>query len=687
MGRDDATKITTFVGIEGERQYKKALSEIAQEMRVLSSEGKKLTATYADNANSVEALKAKDEYLRKEKALLKKQLDKLNEGYANARDTINDNGKAATEWQIKINNTSAKLADNDRAIKKNNEAMKAAIADTNEFGESISKLSAETLDKLGKALTVNKDKLELHAATYRGNEKSVEALTEKSKLLNEAYELQRRRVDELTVQYEKAVTANGKMDATALSLEHTLTKERTALQNAKNAIDDNVAALEAAQAPTEVAIEETETLAEKTEKLEVNSGKLGDTVANMADKIGIVLPENAKKATDALNLVDGSTIALVGTSVKLVKGLMDCSVAAAQNADNLITLSSQTGLTTERLQELQYASELVDVSIDQIADATRQMINSMREASKGTGDAAEAYKKLGVRVTDAQGNLRDSQEVFDEVVMRLSRVRNATERNALAMKIFGESATKLNPIIEDGGKKLKALSEEAHNMGYVMSDETLASLGALDDAMQRFDKTSEAVKNQMALALLPVLTSVLDIITAIPPGVLSTVAVAVTLITTIAAAAKALKTITSITSLFGISATKTLGTILAVVAARIALSAIIAVIAGKGNDLNRAMSSVGNAVGSVQGNVQKAQKTIPRYASGTDFHPGGWALVGENGPEAVMLPRGTRVYTAQETARMGGGDVYNISINADSVKQFVDIVRIAQSERRSMRMG
>lgn len=680
MGRDDATKITTFVGIEGERQYKKALSEIAQEMRVLSSEGKKLTATYADNANSVEALKAKDEYLRKEKALLKKQLDKLNEGYANARDTINDNGKAATEWQIKINNTSAKLADNDRAIKKNNEAMKAAIADTNEFGESISKLSAETLDKLGKALTVNKDKLDLHAATYRGNEKSVEALTEKSKLLNEAYGLQRRRVDELTVQYEKAVTANGKMDATALSLEHTLTKEQTALQNAKNAIDDNAAALEEAQKPTDE-------LAEKTEKLEANSGKLGDTVANMADKIGIVLPENAKKATDALNLVDGSTIALVGTSVKLVKGLMDCSVAAAKNADSLITLSSQTGLSVERLQELQYASELVDVSIDQIADALKSMIGTMKDATSGTGDAAEAYKRLGVRVTDAQGNLRDSNEVFEEIIRRLSEVKNPTERAALAMKIFGEEAGRLNPLIDDGGKKLKQLSKEAHDMGYVMSDETVSSLGALDDAMQRFDNTSEAVKNQMALALLPVLTSVLNIITAIPPGVLSTVTVAVTLITTIAAAAKALKAITSITSLFGISATKTLGTILAVVAALIALSAIIAVIAGKGNDLNRAMSSVGNAVGSVQGNVQKAQKTIPRYASGTDFHPGGWALVGENGPEAVMLPRGTRVYTAQETARMGGGDVYNISINADNVKQFVDIVRIAQSERRSMRMG
>lgn len=680
MANSDATKITTYVGIEGEREYKKALSEIAQEMRVTSSEAKVLTATYADNADSLEALQAKDEQLRKELDQQKQKLAVMQQAYENARDTIDDNGKAASEWAVKINNTRAAIANSERAIRQNNEAMQAAIADTNEYGESISDLSAEAMDKLDKSLSVVKSKLDLQAATYREDAKSVEALTTKGKLLNEMYGYQRTRVDELAAQYDEAVAASGKMDAATLSLENKLTEAQTALQNAKNAVDDNAAALENAQ-------KYQDAFGMSADELKAKSGALGDTVANVAEKIGIVLPENAKKATDALNLVDGSTIALVGTSVKLVKGLMDCSVAAAKNADSLITLSSQTGLSVERLQELQYASELVDVSIDQIADALKSMIGTMKDATSGTGDAAEAYKRLGVRVTDAQGNLRDSNEVFEEIIRRLSEVKNPTERAALAMKIFGEEAGRLNPLIEDGGKKLKQLSKEAHDMGYVMSDETVSSLGALDDAMQRFDNTSEAVKNQMALALLPVLTSVLNIITAIPPGVLSTVTVAVTLITTIAAAAKALKAITSITSLFGISATKTLGTILAVVAALIALSAIIAVIAGKGNDLNRAMSSVGNAVGSVQGNVQKAQKTIPRYASGTDFHPGGWAMVGENGPEAVMLPRGTRVYTAQETARMGGGDVYNISINADNVKQFVDIVRIAQSERRSMRMG
>jgi len=43
----------------------------------------------------------------------------------------------------------------------------------------------------------------------------------------------------------------------------------------------------------------------------------------------------------------------------------------------------------------------------------------------------------------------------------------------------------------------------------------------------------------------------------------------------------------------------------------------------------------------------------PRYASGTNFHPGGTAIVGEEGPERVFLPRGSQVKTAEETAAMG----------------------------------
>jgi uncharacterized coiled-coil DUF342 family protein len=83
-----------------------------------------------------------------------------------------------------------------------------------------------------------------------------------------------------------------------------------------------------------------------------------------------------------------------------------------------------------------------------------------------------------------------------------------------------------------------------------------------------------------------------------------------------------------------------------------------------------------------------------KYASGTNYAPGGLALVGERGPEIVNLPRGSQVYpNGQVPAGLSGGstvnesNVYNITIDAASVEEFNDIVRIAQGARVGMRRG
>ena len=87
-------------------------------------------------------------------------------------------------------------------------------------------------------------------------------------------------------------------------------------------------------------------------------------------------------------------------------------------------------------------------------------------------------------------------------------------------------------------------------------------------------------------------------------------------------------------------------------------------------------------------------KKVGGFASGTNYAPGGYALVGERGPEIVDLPRGSKVYPSGVLpAGMGGGNtvnesnVYNITIDAASVEEFNDIVRIAQGARVGMRRG
>ena len=92
------------------------------------------------------------------------------------------------------------------------------------------------------------------------------------------------------------------------------------------------------------------------------------------------------------------------------------------------------------------------------------------------------------------------------------------------------------------------------------------------------------------------------------------------------------------------------GIIVVVVALITALVAAISVLTGKGDEMSRTMDSLGGSVGNMTGSLQGGN--IPRYASGTDYHPGGLALVGEQGAELLSLPRGSKVWSNGETRRM-----------------------------------
>jgi hypothetical protein len=398
---------------------------------------------------------------------------------------------------------------------------------------------------------------------------------------------------------------------------------------------------------TEVEIRDNE---EAMRKASQESSGLGDSINGLANKFGIVLPEGMKKSIESLNSVSASTVAFIGIAVKAVSTLVKWTTEAAGTADELLTLSSTTGLTTDRLQELKYASEFVDVTLETMTSSMTKMIKSMDAARDGTKEAAAAYGQLHIRVTGAGGQLRDANEVFYEAIDRLKAVKNETERDALAMQIFGKSARELNPLIEAGSEKLRELADEAHNMGYVISGESLEKLGALDDAMQKFKAQGEAVKNSVAMALLPILTAFFAVISAIPVPVLQLVITLGTVVVTIISVIKAVKAVTdtiqTIKNFSDVVSGRTMkitAIVMGAVVALIALATIIAVIIGKSKEMDNSMAQIGNTVSGISNSVNVAQNNIPRYASGTNFHPGGLAIVGENGPERVLLPRGSQV--------------------------------------------
>ncbi len=222
--------------------------------------------------------------------------------------------------------------------------------------------------------------------------------------------------------------------------------------------------------------------------------------AKMKDSIN-----NSKAAAgDFVKTLAGVTAAATAA----VSGLFAFTSQAAQWADDVNTLSKTTGIGTAELQKFMYASELIDVSVETLSGALTKLTRNMAEPSKA---AAAAFDTLKVSTTDATGALRDRQTVFYETIEALGKVANETERDALAMDIFGKSAQELNPLIKGGAQQLKELGDEAERAGLILSQETLDGLNQFNDKLDLLKSKGTAIKNLAAAEMTPAFDGLLEV--------------------------------------------------------------------------------------------------------------------------------------------------------------------------------
>lgn len=649
--------INTKIKLDGEREYKAALAEINGGLKVLKSELNLASEQFRDNAGSVEALTKKNDILERSILTQQEKIEKLKESLQYSAREYGESSEKTNGWKVALNNAEAELSKMQRELDQNTDAIKKMTP---------------PLDKVKKALAETKEQ-------------------------------------------------GGGV--------------KTALANLKEEFSLNT---------------------------DYAKG-LGTALTDIAGKFGVQLPDGAAKAAEALNGINaGAALAVTGLGllaaaiVKVEKQLISMTKESAAYADNILTLSLTTGQTTDQLQEFSYASELIDVSLDTLQGSLTKLTNNMQDTANGTGNAQAAFQQLGVSVTDADGHLRSANDVFYDAIDALGDVTNATERDALAMDIFGRSAQDLNPLIVQGADTLREYAQEAHDMGYVLDNDALAALGAVDDAYQRLQKTQEGVKNQLSEQFAPYLTEFYEKITRLikdggqalkDSGLVDAFGMILESVGDLIAPTNELAedSVPKLTQ-----ALRPLAEVMAGIADMIDFIRGLIAFNSKpiwSADKWKGLSQMGKAAGfgysygngnHTQTLKEKWMQTDTNYAtgangygeyfgngkyygnrdaylyalweeelnsgkpvgsfeawkmqkgynaSGTDFWRGGRTLLGENGPEEVVLPRGSRILTAQETRQSGGGDIYYVTIEARTVKEFNDIARIARNKRRTDRMG
>lgn len=338
----------------------------------------------------------------------------------------------------------------------------------------------------------------------------------------------------------------------------------------------------------------------------------------------------------------GSAASVVAEKTRMVSAAAAAALGAmaalaynsAQTADEWLTLAQQTGLSTDAIQKFAYAAERIDVPLPTITQ-------SVTNLKKHLDDTSGIWDQIGVKVRDQSGQYRNIEDIFNDTVRALGNIENETERDTVAMKLFGKSANELAGLIDDGGKKLRSLGQEAENMGVIVSEEDLEKLGHFNDLLDGMKAQLKGAAMQAAVpimeAMIPIVEAVASafqrlakVLSALPSPVVTILAIILLLVAALSPVAMGISMVTSALSglttvlpavgaaigqlvsaaTAAIAGNPYVGVILAIIVALAALAAAIYVVVTHWDEFSAAGKSAFNALTQPAQNIISVIKAV-----------------------------------------------------------------------------
>lgn len=330
----------------------------------------------------------------------------------------------------------------------------------------------------------------------------------------------------------------------------------------------------------------------------------------------------ATKVSEGAAKAAEKTRALSTAAAGALTAIGGLAYKAATNADDLNTLAKQTGFTTAELQKMQYAADRIDVSMETITGASQKMVNKLRSSEK-------TFTELGIATRDASGNLRSSKDIFYDTIKYLSTIENETERDAVAMSIFGKSANELAGIIDDGGQALKEFGDEAEQAGLILDQETLDGLNEVNDQIDKLKAQAVGSIAKAGASALQALTPVIEKVAVVIEKILNYIAqltpqqmqIIMTILAVIAAISPLLSIISALSAAIAFLASP-IGIVIAIIAALIAIGIALykhwdeikakatEFVNGVKNGFEQLKTDVSNAVENLKNNVARTWENI-----------------------------------------------------------------------------
>lgn len=187
---------------------------------------------------------------------------------------------------------------------------------------------------------------------------------------------------------------------------------------------------------------------------------------------------------------------LTSSVVKLAAAFGVAAIAAkawqaGMKAGDLAEQAEQVNLTTDQLQAYRFVAVQNGVEVEKLDQSMIRFTATLGAAGRGGEEQIKIFERLGIKILDARGELRQTGDILPELSRGLLELSSNTERNSILTELFGKSGARMVTMLQDWAKGNDALVDSAKRQGAVLDAEAIAKWDALSDALKRAGLASE----------------------------------------------------------------------------------------------------------------------------------------------------------------------------------------------------
>lgn len=202
--------------------------------------------------------------------------------------------------------------------------------------------------------------------------------------------------------------------------------------------------------------------------------------------------------------------AIVAIGAAVAAGTAAAVQSLIEMGDELGDAATQAGLSAQEMAEWDHVAQLSGTSAEAVRDVLSRLPGVMDRVAGGNRSMRETFAALGVTVTDADGSLRSSADVLQDLVGGLSQIRNPAQRAAMATRVFGRRGAELAGLIEGGADGVARLRSEVRSLYGDDLEGFVAASGRAADAEERLSTMARALAVRIGSEVLPTIADMLD---------------------------------------------------------------------------------------------------------------------------------------------------------------------------------